>query len=206
MQCTKRDVFMTFVFDFGAFHLVKCRAIVKLTILSKYIKQRPTVKFERLSLPQSASSRLITSGSFTKSWKKVASSQHRDVTFHADQSPESWKDVGKASRKLMQFYFSLLLFKNNKVECLRAKHSLWAEIHLASSHFTLFVPSGTIESSNSIVCKQPFIFSRSLESGSPIYWLRSCRMMEFKWIFRLIVTRLTLYTSAAFNESWFGKM
>lgn len=55
-----------------AFHLVKCRAIVKLTILSNYIKQRPTVKFERLSLPQIASSRLITSGSFAKSWKKVA--------------------------------------------------------------------------------------------------------------------------------------
>lgn len=177
MQCTKRDVFMTFVFDFGAFHLVKRRAIVKLTILSKYIKQRPVVKFERLP------STFCQLGAHDDGFicKIAALSQCQltrvDVTFQADQAPESWKRHWQSRAQAHAVLFlSFLLFKNNKVECLRAKHSLWAEIHLASSPFALFVPSGTIKSPNGIVYKQPFYF-QSLESGFPIYWL--CEAAEW---------------------------
>lgn len=114
------------------------------------------------------------------------------MTFYPDQPPKSWKRHWQSRAQAHAVYFSLLLFKNNKVECLRAKHSLWAEIHLASSHFASFVPRWN---NRKLEWQAAFYFQRSLESGSRIYWLRSCRMMEFKWIFRLIVTRLSLYTS-----------
>lgn len=147
MQCTKRDVFMTFVFDCGAFHLVKCRAIVKLTILSKYIKQRPTVKFERSpfhKLPAWAHyggfiCKVDMDGKAEDGGSKPTSRVRRDIPRRSlpRKLKRHWQSLAQAHAVL----FLSLLFKNNKVECLRAKHSLWAEIHLASSHFALFVPS-----------------------------------------------------------------